>query len=159
MDYVTRKIFPKIKADIAAHGANTLLDFVDNIEAVEQTTLKVNDILLNAQDAAVSIDLKINEDKMNYMVVSKRKRQRIRQSIIINDHNVEVVKEFNYLGAIITNDKKAELEVEMRILAGNKSVLTIQHLTRSNFLTSGAKIKIDKMTCSYVRKQHNMYTC
>ncbi|CAG9835780.1 unnamed protein product [Diabrotica balteata] len=112
--------------------------------AVAQSTLEIKDIFSSFEEAALNIGLKINEDKTKYMAVSKQERRRIRQNITINDHNFEVVKEFKYLGPTITNDNKLEREVEMRIMAGNRSFFAMQHLMKSKLLSRGTQIRIYK---------------
>ncbi|CAG9832981.1 unnamed protein product [Diabrotica balteata] len=131
-----RKIYPKIKPDITTRGAK--------VDAVAQSTLEIKDVFLSFEEAALDIGLKINEDKTKYMVVSKQERRRIRQNITINDHNFEVVKEFKYLGATITNDNKLEREVETRKMSGNSSFFAMQHMMKSILFSPGAKIRIYK---------------
>ncbi|CAG9830616.1 unnamed protein product [Diabrotica balteata] len=138
------KIYPKIKPDITARGARIILAFADDVDAATQSTLDIKDIFLSFEEAALNIGLKINEDKTKHMVVSKQERRRIWQNITINDHNFEVVKEFKYLGATITNDNKLEREVETKIMAGNRSFFAMQHLMTLKLLSRGTKIQIYK---------------
>ena len=58
-------------------------------------------------------DMKINVKKTKTMRISRRKRSVL--NIIIEGKNVEQVKKFRYLGVIITEDGRCDVEIKTRI--------------------------------------------
>lgn len=56
------------------------------------------------------------------MIISKTPRPRIRQNISLNEYNFEVVRQFKYLGAIITDDGRVEKDVLAGIMVGTWSI-------------------------------------
>ena len=58
-------------------------------------------------------DMKINVKKTKTMRISRRKGSVL--NIIIEGKNVEQVKKFRYLGVIITEDGRCDVEIKTRI--------------------------------------------
>jgi hypothetical protein len=62
---------------------------------------------------AAKIELKINEQKTKYMIVARNDRTicDVGQSVAIDDKHFEVVKEFVYLGSLMTPTNDVSLEI------------------------------------------------
>lgn len=121
-----------------------MLAFADDIDAVAHNVRDVKEIFSSFEAHAQGMGLEINEAKTKYMVTSRNPRQRIRQNITINNYNLEVVKEFKYLGATITDDNKNETDVAARVTSANRALYSLSGFLRSKMLTRGTKIKIYK---------------
>jgi hypothetical protein len=61
---------------------------------------------------AAKVGLKINEQMTKYMIAARNDRtiRDVRQSVAISDKHFEVVKEFVYLGSLMTPANDVSLE-------------------------------------------------
>ena len=74
---------------------------------------------LELEKAANSVGLKENGDKTKYML-STPTHTEIDQNITIGPYNIEVVKNFVYLGSEITSKNDVSAEVSRRIVMANR---------------------------------------
>jgi hypothetical protein len=85
----------------------------------------------------------INYDKTKYMKLSNSPARE--KYIIINKHNNEKIMEFKYLGSIISNNNNSiTVEINHRILLGNRCYHGLRNLLQSRSLSKGTKCKIYK---------------
>jgi uncharacterized membrane protein YgaE (UPF0421/DUF939 family) len=78
-------------------------------------------------------------------MVEKWKTRRIRSEILtINDHEIEVVKNFKYLGAVINNANDETEEIKAAILTANKAYYSLQTIFMSKRIHHNNKIRIYK---------------
>jgi hypothetical protein len=88
----------------------------------------VRDAYLALEREAAKVRFKINE-------------QKTRQSVAIGDKHLEVVKEFVYLGSLITPTNDVSLEIQRRIQTANRCFfglrkhLQLSHLSRQTKFT------------------------
>jgi hypothetical protein len=70
---------------------------------------------------AAKVGLKINEQKTKYMIAAGNDRtiHDVGQSVAIADKHFEVVKEFVYLGSLMTPTNDVCLEIQQRIQTAN----------------------------------------
>jgi hypothetical protein len=82
----------------------------------------------------------INYDKTKYVELSNSP---IRENCIVtNNHNMEKVMEFKYLGSLINNNNNSiTVEVNSRILLGNRCSYELRNLLQSRLLNKGTKCK------------------
>ena len=92
------------------------LDFADDIAIIE-STLKELEASTNAVSKKASgTGLIINKAKTHTMKLSKDKAEnQTNNTIKINDQEIETVNKFTYLGSIISDDGKLDLEINERI--------------------------------------------
>jgi hypothetical protein len=91
--------------------------YADDIEIVGRSQSVVRDPYLALEREATKVGLKINEQKSKYMISAWNDRT-IRdksQSVVIGDKHFEVVKEFVYLGPLLTPKNDVSLEIQRRI--------------------------------------------
>jgi len=62
----------------------------------------------------------------------------------IDNFAVENVESFNYLGSILNEDHKMNIEIAKRIVKGNKAYYVNAKLIKSKFLTKNTTMKIHK---------------
>lgn len=74
--------------------------------------------------------LQVNEEKTKYRVVTRQPRPRIRQNKSLNEDNFGIIREFEYLGAVITDDNRIE-KVSGRMLVVNKALYSLSTLLSS----------------------------
>jgi hypothetical protein len=81
--------------------------------------------------------LKINEQKTKYMIAARNYRtiRHLGQSVAIGDKHFEVVKEFVYLGSLMTPTNAVSLEMQRRIQTANRCFLGLRKHLRSSYLS------------------------
>jgi hypothetical protein len=85
-----------------------LLAYADDIDIVGSSQSAVWDAYLALEREAAKVGLKINKQKIKYMIAARNYRtiRNAGQSIAICDKHFEVVKEFVYLGYLLTHSSK-----------------------------------------------------
>jgi hypothetical protein len=75
--------------------------------------------------------LKMNGKKTKYLIAA---RNDVGQSVVIGDKHFEVVKEFVYLGSLVTLTNDVSLEIQQRIHTANSCFFGLRkHLQSSHF--------------------------
>jgi len=90
------------------------------------------------------VGLVINRDIIKYMRFSASQSRRSVKGATINGVTYERVAEFIYWGALISNDNSVEKEIQIRILAGNRTYFAVIILFRSRLLSRATKIILYK---------------
>jgi hypothetical protein len=83
-----------------------LLAYADDTHIVGRSQSAVRDGYLALEREAAKVGLKINEQKTKYVIAARNDRMihDVGQSMAIGDRHFEVVKEFVYLGSLMTNE-------------------------------------------------------
>lgn len=92
------------------------------------------------------IGLRINEDKTKFMIISRSQnlRDNFGPKLNIDRYAFEIVKEFTYLGTIITVNNDESVEIKKRLTKANKAYFGLAPLLRSKDLTRASKTTIYK---------------
>jgi hypothetical protein len=95
---------------------------------------------------AAKVGLKINEQKTKYMIVARNDRtiRDVRQSEAIGVKHFEVVKEFVYLGSLMTPTNDVSLEIQRRIQTANRCFFGLRKHLQSSHLSRQMKFTIHK---------------
>jgi hypothetical protein len=95
---------------------------------------------------AAKVGLKINEQKTKYMIAARNDRtiRDVGQSVAIGDKHFEVVKEFVYLGSLMTPTNDVSLEIQRRIQTVNKCFFGLRKHLQSSHLSRPTKFTIHK---------------
>jgi hypothetical protein len=96
---------------------------------------------------AAKVGLKINEQKTKYMIAARNDRtiRDVGQSVAIGDKHFEVVKEFVYLGSLMTPTNDTSLEIQRRIQTANKCFFKLRKHLQSSHLSRQTKFTIYKI--------------
>ena len=76
------------------------------------------------------------------MVQSRRPRRR--GTLTVEDHDIEVVTRFKYLGMVLNDTNEEKEEIQARILAANKAYSSLQSIFRSKQIHRNDKIGLYK---------------
>jgi hypothetical protein len=100
-----------------------LLAYADNIDIVGRSQSAVRDTYVVLQRKAAKVGLKINEQKIKYMIAARNDRtiRDVGQSVAIGDEHFEVVKECVYLGSLMTPTNDVSLEIPQKIRTANRA--------------------------------------
>jgi hypothetical protein len=63
-------------------------------------------------------------------------------TLTVEDHNIEVVRRFKYLGTVINDSNDETEEIRARILAANKAYSSLQTMFRSKQIQRNNKIRL-----------------
>lgn len=99
-----------------------------------------SDILMKEGE---KIGLKINETKTKYMIVSRQNHRT--DSLKVNDHTYERVRNFKYLGADINEDANGHEKVKRRHIVANRCYYGLLLLFKSKLLSRKSKVTLYKV--------------
>ena len=96
-------------------GGKLLKDirFADDQAMVAESVKELQEIMDKLVEVGRKYDMKINVKKTKTMRISRRGGSVV--NIVIDGKNVEQVKKFIYLGAMITEDGRCDVEIKTRI--------------------------------------------
>ena len=123
-----------------------LLGFADDVDIVGRNIRSVTDAYSRMEREANKIGLRVNEDKTKFLMVSASERTKnlVGSHLAIGDKRFEVVNDFVYLGAIISNNFDTSLEIKRRILAAQRAFFSVRHLLTSKKISRMAKLTMYK---------------
>jgi hypothetical protein len=139
-----------------------------SIDIVGRSQSAVRDAYLALEGEAAKVGLKINEQKTKYMIAARNDRtiRDVGQSVAIGDKHFEVIKEFVYLGSLMTPTNDVSLEIQRRIQTANKCFFVLRKHLQSSHLSRQTKFTIHKTlirpvllygseTCVLTKKEEN----
>jgi hypothetical protein len=122
------------------------LAYADDIDIVGRSQSAVRDVYLALEGEAVKVGLKINEQKTKYMIAARNDRtiRDVGQSAAIGDKHFEIIKEFVYLGSLMTPTNDVSLEIQRRIQTVNRCFFGLRKHLRSSHFSRQTKLTIHK---------------
>jgi hypothetical protein len=122
-----------------------ILAYTDDVNLIGRSTGRLNDAVVQMEEGANEVGLRINEEKTNYMI-NIRSKVRFRNGIHLQVYNYEFerVGEFKYLGSLITENSDNNADIKARIMAGNRSYYSVLPLLRSKAVSRTTKIRMYK---------------
>jgi hypothetical protein len=123
-----------------------LLAYADDIDIVGKSQSAVRDAYLALKGEAAKVGLKINEQKTKYMIAARNDRtiRDVGQRVAIGDKHFEVVKEFLYLGSMMTPTNDVSLKIQRRIQTANECFVGLRNYLRPSHLSRQTKFTIHK---------------
>jgi hypothetical protein len=121
-----------------------LLEYADNIDIVGRSQSVVRAAYLALEPAKVGLN--INEQKTQYMIAARNDRmiRDVGQSVAVGDKHFEFVKEFVFLGSLMTPTNDVSLEIQRRIQTANRCFFGLRKHLRSSHLSRQTKFTIQK---------------
>ncbi|KAL4103846.1 hypothetical protein QTP88_019181 [Uroleucon formosanum] len=108
----------------------------NNLDTVKQNCRK----LINV---AGKCGLKINDKKTEYVIIGRRSREYRQGEFMETDHHkFKRTSHFKYLGSIITQDSDLKMEMDTRILMGNRCYFGLGSMFSSKILSTKLKIQL-----------------
>jgi hypothetical protein len=143
---LTYKVFAKILYDRLLPRVNAA---VQHYQAGFQSGKSTTDqfFALHIGREAAKVGLKINEQKTKYMIAARNHRtiREVGQSVAIGDkHFNEIVKEFVYVGSLMTPTNDVSLKIQRRIQTANRCFFALRKHLHSSHLSRQAKFTIHK---------------
>jgi len=122
-----------------------VLAYADEIALIGKNEIEIRKLFVEMENIARKFGLQINQEKTKYMIVERKnslKENKIGH-LIINNYKFERVENFKYLGVILNEDNKIQINLQERIKNANKTYLkkhikdtkikTKEHNNRQNF--------------------------
>jgi len=111
------------------HKSVQLIGHADNINIKGRTKRAISDVYGELKERAKVVGLIKNVDKTKAMVQNRRLGEG--GTLTVEDHKIEVVRRFKYLGRVIYDSDDLTEEIRARILAANKAYSSQQTIFRS----------------------------
>ncbi|KAL4153967.1 hypothetical protein QTP88_001800 [Uroleucon formosanum] len=119
------------------------LAYADDIALLGDDIETINRLGKKLIKAAEKVGLTVNDDKTEYLTVSRNSRNyRLGQHIELEGHIFKKVSQFKYLGSIITQDNELKTEVSSRIQLANKGYYGLEKVLKSRTLSKNLKIRM-----------------
>lgn len=131
-------------SNIIYNKSSQILGYADDLDVIGRKTSDVTEIFLAIEKTANSVGLRVNGGKTKYMVSSRKERSHndVGATVNIGGYDLEVVKNFIYLGSEVTSDNNTSVEVKRRIVLANRCLFSLNRLFRSTQLSRKTKIKL-----------------
>ena len=85
--------------------------------------------------------MEISPEKSKVMITGEC-NQKIQATITVNGKELEQVKQFKYLGALITEDSKSNREIKTRIGAATSALVKLDKVIKDKKLSTKIKMRI-----------------
>jgi hypothetical protein len=119
LEYVIRQL-PADANGTLEYRINQLVGYADDICLLGRSARSVNEVYEGMKITAKKIGLNINVSKTK-AVLQTRAQSRETEQLRIDDHNIQVVDSFVYLGSCITKDNDQYIEIQRRLKLANKA--------------------------------------
>lgn len=119
-----------------------LLAYADDLVLMDKSHVDLRTLFGRLGKAAKKVGLQVNEGETEFMVAGRRDSTRIYTSLKVGNHEFNRVKQFKYLGSVLTEKNETEKEVAARILLGNKCLYGLLKIIGSRSLWREIKIQL-----------------
>ena len=137
LEYVVRQLSVQTTSTVL-HKSVQLIGRADDKIMMGRTKRAISDGEL--KERAKEDGFIINVDKTKAMVQNRRLGEG--GTLTVEDHNIEVVRRFKYLGTVINDSNDETEEIRARILAANKAYSSLQTMFRSKQIHRKNKIRL-----------------
>jgi len=141
LEYVIRQLSVQTTQTVF-HKSVQLIGYADDMNIMGRTNKAISDVYDELEETAKEVGLIINVDKTKAMVQNWRLGKG--GTLTVEDHKIEVVRRFKYLGTVINGSSDEMEEIRARILASNKAYSSLQTIFRSKQIHRNNKIKLSK---------------
>lgn len=119
-----------------------LCGYADDLALIARNTTYLKNLFKKLESEIQKLGLKINYEKTKYMLISATK---ITPSTLnIDNHEIEGVSNFKYLGVVFNEKNIAINTIQDRIQAGNRAYHALKRLMTSKNISQKTKLKMYK---------------
>ena len=122
------------------HQSLQFLYFVDDIDIIGKITAKVCAAYTRLKRETSRIGLRINATKTKFLLVGDS--DQLGSSVLVDGDNFEGIKQFCYLGTVVTSDNDLSKEIRKRFVQGNRTYYGFHRLLTSRRLQARTKCEI-----------------
>lgn len=119
--------------------------YADDGDIVERSVAEAKETYSSLVDGAKQMGLQVNEKKTKVLVsTTSRRMHSLEQNLTIGGHNLEIVRDFVYLGSSINTQNRVTDEIKRRIILANRCYYGLYKHLRNDNLTRTTKISLYK---------------
>jgi sorting nexin-29 len=122
------------------HKSVQLIGYADDLNIMGRMNRAISEVYGELKERAKEVGLNINIEKTKAMVQSRRPGRG--GTLTVEDHKIEVVRRFKYLGTVINDIKDETEEIRAGILAANKAYGFLQTIFQSKQIHRNNKIRL-----------------
>ena len=141
LEYVIRQLSVQTTSTIF-HKSVQLIGYADDINSMGGMKRAISDVYGELKERAKEAGLIISVDKTKAMVQNRRLGKE--GILTVEDHRIEMIRSFKYLGTVISDINDETEEIWARILAANKAYGSLQTIFRSKQIHQNNKIRLYK---------------
>ena len=110
-------------------GSRTVTNsrYADDVASLARCAEELQELLNRIREASGERGLKLNLDKTKVMLMDKNNNEEDFE-ITLEEETVEVLKEFKYLGALITNNYDDTKEIRRRIAIAQNATISLNKI-------------------------------
>ncbi|KAJ4431550.1 hypothetical protein ANN_20149 [Periplaneta americana] len=137
-----------IKSEVQINGTifnktQQILGYADDVIITGRRIQDVEEALIALDMETQKLGFKINTKKSKFMSVTKRQNDQVKE-VKMGTYKFEKVKEFTYLGSILTANNDLRNEVQRRINLANRAYYSLLPIVKNKIISREIKIKIYK---------------
>ncbi|KAJ4446078.1 hypothetical protein ANN_12770 [Periplaneta americana] len=137
-----------IKSEVQINGTifnktQQILGYADDVIITGRRIQDVEEALIALDKETQKLGFKINTKKSKFMSVTKRQNDQVKE-VKMGTYKFEKVKEFTYLGSILTANNDLRNEVQRRINLANRAYYSLLPIVKNKIISREIKIKIYK---------------
>lgn len=117
---------------LALRDGNIIFAYADNILIIGKTQEKVKKGIIEMMKAGKSIELRVNMEKMKYIIMT-RKIKALRD-ITIGNNRIEQIRYFKCLGVTLDKQNNMYGEINIRLATANRCYFAPTNLFRSKLI-------------------------
>ena len=114
------------------------LDFADDISLLSHTWKHMQDKTTELQNTAKQVGLEINREKSKTMRINTKNTT----PILLNDHEIENVEQFTYLGSVVDETGGSDSDIRSRLNKARQAFAILKPLWRNKNIHQNTKIRI-----------------
>ena len=119
----------------------TNLRYADDVALLAGCAEELQELLNRIREASGERGLKLNVDKTKVMLLDKNNNEEDFE-ITLEEETVEVVKEFKYSGALITNNYDDTKEIRRRIAISKNATISLNKIWKDKSVSKNTKIRM-----------------
>ncbi|KAJ3667210.1 hypothetical protein Zmor_002610 [Zophobas morio] len=121
-----------------------IIAYADDLALIARDKESLSKLLAVITNEASKRGLDINVEKTKYLSTSKRQEGRDKKEIVIGNFKFEIVENFRYLGSIIDNEGKRQVEITQRIQSGHRAYFKYSSIMKSSRISKDTKLRVYK---------------
>ena len=105
-----------------------VLAYADDIVLIGNNEIEIRQLFIERENIARKLGLHINHGKTKYMIVEWKKssKQNRKGHLMIKNYTFERAENFKYLGVVLCEENKHQIDLQERIKTANKTYFTLQ---------------------------------
>uniref|UniRef100_A0A914VWQ7 Reverse transcriptase domain-containing protein n=1 Tax=Plectus sambesii TaxID=2011161 RepID=A0A914VWQ7_9BILA len=140
MDFVLKRSMdiPGAGIDWRNQSRLTDCDFADDVGMLATTKPALQRMTISLEEEAAKVGLRISTEKTKVLTINRKTKA----NITVGDKKIEEVKQFTYLGSVMTGDGGSDQDVDVRIGKAAAVFKRMRPIWSSASINEGIKIRL-----------------